>query len=73
MGRHTIKSLSEQNMKNWFKRIVLEAAWKVDGICHRIIEKLDPIPDEKLHDAIQLFRNTMEARKVAHELDKKKP
>lgn len=58
-------------MRNWLKRILLEAAWKVDGICHLIIERLDPVPDEKIHDAMQFFHNTMEARKVAHELDKK--
>lgn len=58
-------------MKNWLKHIILEAAWKVDGMCHRIIEKLDPMSDEELHDAMQTFRNTLEGRKVAHELDKK--
>lgn len=40
-------------------------------MCHRIIEKLDPMLDEELRDAMQKFRNTLEARKVAHELDKK--
>lgn len=58
-------------MKSWLKHIILEAAWKVDGLCHRIIEKLDPMLDEDLRDAMHKFRNTLEARKVAHELDKK--
>ena len=58
-------------MKSWLKHVILEAAWKVDGLCHRIIEKLDPMLDEDLRDAMQKFRNTLEARKVAHELDKK--
>lgn len=54
---------------NWLKRVILEAAWKVDCVCHRIIEKL--MSDEELRNAMQKFRNTLEARKVAHELDKK--
>lgn len=58
-------------MRNWLKRMALAAAWKVDRWCHKIIEKLDPMSDEDLHKAMQTFRNSLEARKVAYELDKK--
>lgn len=51
-------------MRNWLRHVVLSLAWKVDIICHRIIEKLDPYSDKDFHDAINSFINAMMAKKV---------
>lgn len=44
----------------WLKRIILELAWKADGICHEVIEWADPLPVK----TVEQLRELVEGKKA---------
>ena len=40
------------------KRIILELAWKADGVCHAIIEWADPLPVKTVEQLRELVKGT---------------
>lgn len=36
--------MERRRVVKWLKRIILELAWRADGICHEVIEWADPQP-----------------------------
>ena len=46
---------------------MLALAWKIDGMCHQIIERLDPMSYEEGKKVIEAFKEVYSAKRKAEE------